>query len=190
MIRFVVSPDRQAVPDLAARLPGRGIWLSARRDVLEPARARGALSRAARGPVIVPPDLVRILEAGLARRVAETLGLARRAGQAVAGFAKAREWLLAGRCGLVVHASDGSPDERERFLSGRPDTPAVTPLDAVELGAVFGRERVVHVAIQPGRLAELIANETERLAGVSGQPEMIQAPGMAGREQELDGRAE
>ena len=59
MIRFVVGPDRQIVPDLAAKLPGRGIWLSASRDVLETARrARGGLARAfaraARGPCRCP----------------------------------------------------------------------------------------------------------------------------------------
>ena len=195
MIRFVVSPQRVAVPDLAARLPGRGIWLSARRDVLEPGRAQGvlarALARSARGPVQIPPDLVQLLETGLARRVADTLGLARRAGQAVAGFAKAREWLTAGRCGLVVQASDGSVDERARFLSGKPGMTAVRPLDAANLGAVFGRDHVVHVAMLPGRLAELVATEAERLAGVLGQrvdAGIVGAPGNAGREQELDGR--
>ena len=77
MIRFVVAPDRAVIPDLAAKLPGRGIWLSARRDVLETARARGAFQRAARSPVTVSPDLVATVQAGLERRVTEMLGLAR-----------------------------------------------------------------------------------------------------------------
>jgi len=170
MIRFVLAPDRSIVPDLAAKLPGRGIWLSARGDVIETARTRGAFAKAARGPVTVPPDLTSGLSAALTRRVAEHLGLARRAGQAVAGFAKAREWLVAGRVGLVVEARDGSPDERERFLAAvpasvRPDV--VTPLDAAELGAVFGRDRAVHVVIAPGRLAERLRCEAERLAGLA-----------------------
>ena len=112
MIRFVVAPDRTVVPDLAAKLPGRGIWLSARRDVLDTARSKGAFARAARGQVSVPADLVGMVQTGLLRRVTVLLGLARRAGQAVCGFEKAREWLMAGRAGLVVQASDGSPDER------------------------------------------------------------------------------
>lgn len=189
MLRFVVAPDRRAIPDLAATLPGRGIWLSARRDVLEPARVRGALARAARGPVQVPPDLIQILEAGLVRRLTDTLGLARRAGQAVAGFAKAREWLaewqvlgqLSGQVpgqqdlgqGLVVQASDGSPAERARFLSGAPGVRVVAPLDAAGLGAVFGRDHVVHVAVQPGRLAGQLATDAERLAGVTGRQDIV-----------------
>lgn len=179
MVRFVVAPDRTVVPDVLARLPGRGIWLSARRDVLETARIRGAFARAARGSVSVPPDLVGTVQAALHRRVVELLGLARRAGQAVSGFQKAREWVAAGRAGLVVQASDGSPEERARFLSGARHIPVVAPLDAGALGAVFGRDHVVHVALAPGRLAGALEIEAERLAGVSGQDQEM--AGIAGQ---------
>ncbi|HEY0185325.1 MAG TPA: DUF448 domain-containing protein, partial [Rhodopila sp.] len=136
MIRFVVGPDRQLVPDLAARLPGRGLWLSASLDVLELGRLQEggrqkekqgdgayrhlarAFARAARGPVSVPSDLSVMLQTALIRRISECLGLARRAGQAVAGYEKAREALRTGRYRLVLQASDGSEAERARFLSG------------------------------------------------------------------------
>ncbi len=168
MIRFVVGPDRSVVPDVAARLPGRGFWLSPRADVIESARARGAFARAARGPVSVPADLTATLQAQLARRLSDHLGLARRAGQAVAGFAKAREWVQAGTAGLVLQASDGSEDERRRLLSGA-DVTTAWPMDGTTLGGVFGRDHAVHVAIAHGRLAEALMNEVLRLSGVSGQ---------------------
>jgi len=174
MLRFVVAPDRTLTPDLAAKLPGRGIWLSARRDVLETARTRGAFARAAKGPVTIPSDLTGLIETGLVRRVTELLGLARRAGQAVSGFQKAREWLVAGRAGLVIQASDGSPDERARFMSGAKSIPVVTPLSALALGAIFGRDHAVHVIVARGRLAAALTIETERLAGVAGQPDKAQ----------------
>lgn len=167
MLRFVVGPGGTIVPDISARLPGRGIWLSARRDVLEGAVKRGAFARAARSPVLLPPDLTGTVVAGLLRRVGDTIGLARRAGHAVAGFTKAREWVQAGRAGLVVQAKDGSPDERARLMSGSSVT-AVQPLTATELAAVFGRDHVVHVAILAGRLADAIAIEAERLSGMIG----------------------
>ena len=174
MVRFVVSPDRTVVPDLLAKLPGRGIWLSARRDVLETARTRGTFARAARGPVTVPPDLVELVQSGLARRIAELLGLARRAGQAVCGFQKAREWLVAGRAGLVVQAADGSRDERMRFLSGAKDVPVAAPLSGAALGAVFSRDHIVHVVVAQGRLAEALNIETHRLSGIAGQDGLIE----------------
>ncbi len=167
MIRFVVGPDGQVVPDLAARLPGRGLWLSAQGSVLEDRRLAQAFARAAKARVTLPDDLRPCLIAGLERRVAELLGLARRAGQAVAGFVVAREWVASGRAGLVVEARDGAPDGRRKLLSGS-SVPVVAPLTAAALGAVFARDHVVHVAVAPGRLARAIAAEAMRLAGVRG----------------------
>jgi hypothetical protein len=169
MIRFVLGPDRLLVADLAGRLPGRGMWLSAKADVLERAVTRGAFAKAARGPVQLPPDLHGQIADGLRRRVRDLLGMARRAGQAVSGFHAAREWLQAGRAGLLVEASDGSTAERARLRGGR-DVPVVTPLPATEMGGVFGRDHAVHVAVAPGRLAEAIATESGRLAGMAVAP--------------------
>lgn len=191
MFRFVVGPDRALIPDLAGKLPGRGIWLSASRDVIEgggirPAEtspkgkspngtasgAKGrelvrAIARAARGPVQVPPDLSGVLETALIRRIGDLLGLARRAGQAIAGFEKARDWMRSYPVGLVLQAADGSEAERARFRSAVPVTiPVLDPLTGAELGRVMGHEIVVHVALAPGRLASAIAMEAGRLAGL------------------------
>lgn len=163
MLRFVLGPGREIVPDLAGRLPGRGMWLSARGDVLERALSRGAFMRAARGPVTLPSDLRARIEDGLRARIRDLLGLARRAGQAVSGWQAGREWLHAGRAGLLVQAVDGSLAERARF--GGRDLPVVASLTAAELGGVFGRDHAVHVVVAPGRLAEAIRVEAERLAG-------------------------
>jgi uncharacterized protein len=165
MIRFVVGPDRRIVPDLTATLPGRGMWLSARRDVVETAVARKAFARAARAEVLVPDDLPAMIEAALMRRVIDILGLTRRAGQAVSGFVKAREWLVSERAALIVQAWDGSVDERARLLNGR-DVPVISPLPAQIMGQVFGREHVVHVAVSAGRLATMLRVENERLDGI------------------------
>ncbi len=166
MIRFVLGPDRQVVADLAESLPGRGMWLSAKADVLEEAARRGAFAKAMRGEVRVPPDLRATIEDGLRGRIRDLLGFARRAGQAVSGWQAAREWLVAGRVGLLVQASDGSEAEKARLLGSR-EVSVVSPLDAAQLGMPFGRDRAVHVAIARGRLAEKIAAEAARLAGLT-----------------------
>ena len=166
MLRFVLGPDRILVPDLAERLPGRGMWLSAKADVLEQAIRRGAFAKAARGEVFAPPDLRATVEDGLRGRIRDLVGFARRAGQAVSGWQAVREWLLADRAGLLVQASDGSPAEKARLVGHR-QLPVAGPLSGAELGAPFGRDRAVHVAIARGRLAEKIAAEAARLAGVN-----------------------
>jgi ribosomal protein L7Ae-like RNA K-turn-binding protein len=126
-----------------------------------------AIARAARGPVQVPPDLPVVLETALIRRIGDFLGLARRAGQAVAGFEKARDWMKTHPVGLVLQAADGSEAERTRFRSAVPDAvPVLDPLTGAELGRVFGHDTVVHVALAPGRLAGSIAQDAGRLAGL------------------------
>jgi ribosomal protein L7Ae-like RNA K-turn-binding protein len=83
----------------------------------------------------------------------------------------------AGKAALVLAASDGSEDERRRLLSGAENVSVAWPMDAAALGAVFGRDQAVHVAIAPGRLADGLMNEIERLSGVSGQVFLKQAGG-------------
>ena len=58
MIRFVMSPDGVAVPDLKRRLPGRGMWITATRQALHAALERNAFARAFKRDVRVTPDVV------------------------------------------------------------------------------------------------------------------------------------
>ncbi len=164
LLRFVLSPDGGVVPDLAASLPGRGLWVSARRGVLEKAIASRAFARAARAPARVPEGLVAVVEAQLARRCLDLLGLARRAGMAVAGYEKAAEMLRAGRAKLLVQAADGALDGRAKLRRLAGDLPVIEILTGAELGAVFGRDFVVHVAVS-GRFADRLRAEAFRLAG-------------------------
>jgi predicted RNA-binding protein YlxR (DUF448 family) len=168
MIRFVVGPDRTLVADLDQRLPGRGLWLEARKDILAEAASGRHFSRALRGPVEVPPDLVRRVEAGLAMRCGNLIGLARRAGVAVAGFEKTRSALKNGAACLLISARDGAADGRGKLVALASGIARAEGLDAVELGAVFGREGVVHVAVTDSRFAQRINVELARLEGVRG----------------------
>jgi predicted RNA-binding protein YlxR (DUF448 family) len=170
MVRFVVRPPEQGdrgelVPDLEGRLPGRGLWITARRDIVDRAVAKNAFARAAHAPVAVSSDLADRLEALLVRRCIDHLGLARRAGQAVAGFEQVRAWLDRGRVGALVEASDGAADGQRKVLALAGYLPVVKVLAGWELGSAFGRERIGHVALAPGRIAEGFCREANRLAG-------------------------
>jgi hypothetical protein len=167
MLRFVVGPERQLVFDVGATLPGRGLWLSADRDVIETALKRGVFPRAAKQQLVVAPDLAAQVEAALIQRIFDLAGLARRSGAAISGFEKARDWLTTGKAGLVMQAVDGSVEERARFVGGR-DVPVVAVFSGARLGKIFGREQAVHVVIAPGRLAKMIEIEAGRFAGVAG----------------------
>jgi len=162
MLRFVVGPENSLVPDLAGRLPGRGMWLKAAPGVLEQALKKGAFHRAAKAQVKMPENFAAVLASMLEQRLVDMLGMARRAGESVAGWQKVQEWLVAGRVGLLVEATDGSPAERARLIGGH-SMPVVLALPSEVLGRVFGRGGAVHVAVAKGRLAEAIAREAARL---------------------------
>jgi predicted RNA-binding protein YlxR (DUF448 family) len=166
LIRFVVSPEGEVVPDLAQRLPGRGIWVSTTVAALDKAVTRGLFARAAKRPVRVPPDLVARVEALLAQRVIDILALARKAGAAVAGLEKTKGALLSGDAALLIQARDGSA--RGRAVLRPPEGPEslVTCLSGKEMGLAFGRDSVIHAAMLAGGLSDRMRSEVLRLSAV------------------------
>jgi uncharacterized protein len=165
LLRFVVGSDGVVVPDLEGRLPGRGLWLQARRDIVETACAKGSFAKAARAPVKVPDGLDRQIEVLLKRRCLDLIGLARRAGQVAAGFEQARGWLRDGRAAMLIAASDGADGGRSRLAALARELPLIALFTAAELGAALGRGPAVHVALARGSLARRLILEAQRLAG-------------------------
>jgi predicted RNA-binding protein YlxR (DUF448 family) len=172
LLRFVVAPDGTVVPDLAERLPGRGLWLQARHDMMDKACARKLFAKAAKRSVRVPDDLPQQVERLALKRCLDLLGLARRAGAVAAGFEKVKSVLRAGEIGLLVQANDAAADGRDKVRAlaraVAPKVPLVAFCDAAALGAAVGREAAVHVAIAPGRFAESLEREIRRLAALQG----------------------
>ena len=166
MIRFVVDPEGTVTPDLARKLPGRGIWLSARRDVVNTAVAGSLFAKAVRHNVVVPEALADRIEELLVRRCLDFLGLARRAGQCVTGFEKVCEMLKARRAGLILTARDAAEDGAAKVRARAADIPMLDVLTSDEMGDALGRTSpCMHVAVAPGRLADGIRNEAVRLSG-------------------------
>lgn len=165
LLRFVVGPDSMVVPDVEGRLPGRGIWLSPGRDVVNTAVAKRLFAKAARRAVVVPDDLADLIERILHRRCLDALALARRAGQAVCGFEKVKAELKSGRVAVLVQAGDAAQDGRDKLKALAPGAVVVDQFDAAELGAVFGRDHAVHACVAPGGLARRLTTEAALLAG-------------------------
>jgi hypothetical protein len=165
LIRFVVDPEGRIVPDVTARLPGRGLWLAARRDIVAKAVAKRLFARAARASVAVDEGLADRIEALLAAQCCSLLGLARGAGQALTGFVKVRALVAAGEAAVLVEAADGGVDARGKLEALGPGLPVVDRLSCAELSAALGREHVVHAALVPGRLAQSFLAAAARLGG-------------------------
>lgn len=171
LIRFTVGPDGTLVPDLLAALPGRGLWVRASAALIDRAVVKGLFAKAARRKVTVDGSLSRTVEALLARRCTELLGLARRAGQAVAGFEKVRAEVAAGRAAILVAAADGAATGKDKLRRLSSGVSTVACLTVAELSLAMGRENVVHAALAPGGLAQRFLKEAARLEGLRGPPD-------------------
>ena len=167
LIRFVADPDGQVVPDIGERLPGRGVHVAADRAALDRAVAKKLFARGLKAPVTVPEGLTDLVEALLVRRLVDLVSLARKSGDAVAGYEKVKAWLDTERASVLIQAVDGS---------GRGKSKLSTPhfgsyigwLTADELGMAFGRQTVIHAALASGGLAKRVVEEAQRLRGLRG----------------------
>lgn len=163
MIRFALAPGRVIVPDLSEKLPGRGLWVLARRSVLLEAVKKNPFNRAAGTACLVPPDLVSQVESLLARRCLDTLGLAKAAGAIVIGQPQVEEALRKNALACVLLAADAGGDVRKK-LARAPLIEA--PYGREELGSALGREALVSIGLRPHPLAERLAADLLRLSGV------------------------
>jgi predicted RNA-binding protein YlxR (DUF448 family) len=170
LVRFAVSPDGQIVPDVAAKLPGRGIWVSADRAVLERAIAKNLFAKAAKANVKVSPALAGLVEQQIVQRMLNDLGLAKRSGTLILGFDNVARALEAnGPSPVLIEASDGSRDGKRKLYAvahARGAKPAVVDcLSSAEMSLALGRENVIHAALKAGALAERLIFEAGRLSG-------------------------
>lgn len=168
LIRFVVGPEGQVVADILGRLPGRGIYVSADRAALETAAKKGLFARAAKQPVKVPEALVAEVDAALARRVVDLISLARKAGGAVTGFEKVKDWLDKGEARVLIQASDGSERGKGKLYPPEGKASHVVCLTSAEIGLAFGRDYAIHAALAAGGLTARVVEEAARLSGLRG----------------------
>jgi len=165
LIRFVMGPDGEVVPDILEKLPGRGVYVAADRAALQRAVDKNLFARGLKQKVKVPPDLVDVVERQLVRRVIDLISLARKSGAAVSGYEKVKSWLDREDAEVLIQAVDGS---------GRGKSKLSTPhfgryigwLTADELGMAFGRETVIHAALASGGLGKRVVEEAQRLRGL------------------------
>ncbi len=166
LIRFCVGPDGMVVPDVKGKLPGRGIYVTADKDLIGKAAKKGLFSRAARQPVKVPDGLPDLVEQLVLQRVIDLISLARKAGDAVMGYEKVKDWLAKGQAATLIQASDGSERGKTKLHAPEGDRGFIGVLSAGELGLSFGRERAIHAALADGGLRTRVVEEAARLGGL------------------------
>lgn len=170
LIRFALGPDDVVVPDVAAKLPGRGAWVTATRDKVEEASKKGAFARGFKANAKAPEGLADLTEQLLAKRCLDMLGMARRSGAIAIGATQAESAIRSAPAFVLIEAKDGAEEGREKLMSLHiglwgSAPPAVGCFASEELGVALGRERVIHACLLQERLALAWAADIGRLAG-------------------------
>lgn len=165
LLRFVVSPEGVLVPDVAEKLPGRGIWVTSSRSIFQQAIDRKLMPKAAKQKVVISPDIVERVEKLLLKRVQHWLSLSVKSGETVSGFVKVESWLAKKKVGVILEAVDGSEDGRNKLLRIAQHVPCVMILTRRELAEALGKEDVVHVAVASGGIVQYLLRDLRRLAG-------------------------
>jgi uncharacterized protein len=169
LIRFVVGPHGEAVPDLKNKLPGRGIWVTATRDALGEAIKRKVFARGFKRDVRLPGDFIDITEGLLERSVLDALAIAGKAGLVAAGFTRVETALLDGEAVALLHAADASADGTRKLdaagrhrQAGRPPV-VIGFLYSAQLDLALNRPNVVHAALLAGPASETFLARCRRL---------------------------
>jgi hypothetical protein len=155
LIRFARDPEGRVVPDLARKLPGRGVWVSLSRDMVQKAVSGNLFSRGFKAQSAAGSELPDLVAELLRKQALGYLSMGRKAGEAVTGFTKAEDLAAKGKAQVLVHAAEASPDGCRKLDKLADESTAIVNLfRGSELDLAFGRSNVVHAALARGRLAE------------------------------------
>jgi uncharacterized protein len=171
LIRFVPAPDGSVTPDLARKLPGRGVWVTCNAEVLREAIHSKAFAKSLKRKVIVAEDLPLQVEQLMIKRVIEALSLANKAGCLVTGFSKIDAELAHGNLVVLLHgreaSADGSGKLDRKWRAVAADLGKiphiVNELTIAQLDLATGKENVVHAGLSAGGATSRFSIEVERL---------------------------
>ncbi len=171
LIRFAAGPEGEIVPDLARKLPGRGVWVTADRATVTAAVQGKAFARSLKRPVSASPDLPDRVEKLMLKRLEQSLALANKAGCIVFGFSQVDAELDRDRIALLVHGSDAAEGGRDKLdrkfqaicrEAGLP-APILTLLTIEQISLAMGRSNVVHAGLTQAGATDRVSSEAERV---------------------------
>ncbi|WP_170984225.1 RNA-binding protein [Rhodoligotrophos defluvii] len=167
MVRFVLAPDASVTPDLKRELPGRGVWITARRHLVEEAVRKKLFARGFKQQVTVADDLADRVAKLMADRALGLLSFANRAGLVATGFEKVAEAIASGRTAVLLQAADGAMNGRQKLAgklagSGRTDVEIIEIFTGEQLSLALGRSNVIHASLGQDRLTKAFLKAAHR----------------------------
>jgi uncharacterized protein len=170
LIRFVLGPDHRVVPDLKHKLPGRGVWVTARQDLVEEAVRRRLFARAFKAEAVAPESLADDIRQALRTDLRQGLSLANKAGAVVTGFHKVEGAIAEKPLAALIHAAEAAEDGqrkianqlRKRLGDAISGFPVIQDLSNDELDLALGRSHVIHAALVAGAGSDGFLNRWHR----------------------------
>jgi predicted RNA-binding protein YlxR (DUF448 family) len=176
LVRFVVGPAGEVVPDVKRKLPGRGLWITGTRGSIAEAVRRSVFQRGFKRDLKVTPTLPADTERLLERAALDALAIAAKAGLVVTGAGKVEAAIGREgpkRAGLLalVHASDAAADGKRKLAAAlqrkrdemQRETVSVETFTGQELSLALNRPNVVHAALLAGPGSETFIARVKRL---------------------------
>ena len=166
MIRFVLDPDNRVVPDLRRKLPGRGVWITARRNFVQQAVDKRLFSRGFKKDVAVENELVQTIEDQLRASVTGLLSLARKANVLIVSRSKVEAQIRSGDVSLILQASNKDGDGKQKI--NRLAKQTVPPPDmyeiftSEEMDVISGGVNTAHIALKNSGITEKINGAIRR----------------------------
>ena len=178
LIRFVVSPDGEVVPDTDARAEGRGVWITLGAKSVAEAVRRKAFAKSLKADVKVADELAALTQRRLEERLLNALSIARKSGQLITGATKVKSAIEAGQISALLTATDAAADGRNKLVgslkgfSMAAEEAGMNPsetahfelLDSTQMGLALGMENVIHAALIKGGAAQAAVKRADRLA--------------------------
>ncbi|HWJ20159.1 MAG TPA: RNA-binding protein [Geobacterales bacterium] len=171
LLRFVLSPQEEVVPDVKGNLPGRGVWVTARNHIVADAVKRRAFQRAFRKQVTVSDSLSLEVERLFKRSALERLSICNKAGLLVVGFAKVEEALKRHEIVALLHADTAATDgkakldrKHEALFVGRDYIAPKNCFTSAEISLAAGSIGVIHAGLREGGATRAFLQALDRLS--------------------------
>ena len=158
LIRFVAGPEGDVVPDLKRKLPGRGVWVSAKKSLVQQAVKKGLFARGLKANVKADENLADVLDSLLENQALGALGFARKAGECITGSGKVEGSIRAGKSIGILHALDGAEDGLRKLSQaafavhrdGGRKTKIWRVFSSAQMNLALGATNVIHASLIEG----------------------------------------
>ena len=164
LLRFVLTPDRQIVPDLYKKLPGKGVYVSNSYRILAQAISKNAFSKVLKKNVKVNAELLQIVENVLHKNALNAISLAKKAGNVVIGMDKVLEALKADKVKFILEASDAGEDGQKKLNRYTEEMTVYRLFSVEELDKALDKVNTVYLAFLKQEMSKMIQDNFEKLS--------------------------